>query len=59
MTKRRINLKKIRSLIYYYEDTPIKIPFPAHTNYEGKAYEYLVNNIDKLKQPVLFWNIGS
>lgn len=34
-------------------------PFPAHPNYDRKAWRYLCDNIQKLTPPVLFWNIGS
>lgn len=34
-------------------------PFPAHPNYDRKAWRYLSDNIKMLKPPVLFWNIGA
>ena len=43
----------------YYEHSPVKMPFPFHNVYEGKALEWLENNIQNLEEPILFWNIGS
>jgi hypothetical protein len=34
-------------------------PFPCHKFYDLKAWEWLMENIDKLRPPILFWNIGS
>lgn len=34
-------------------------PFPAHPNYDLKAWAYLRKRIAKMPQPILFWNIGS
>jgi 1-aminocyclopropane-1-carboxylate deaminase/D-cysteine desulfhydrase-like pyridoxal-dependent ACC family enzyme len=43
-----------------YDQTPnLKCPFPSHPNYDLKAWEFVVANIEKLKPPVLFWNIGA
>lgn len=45
---------------YEYEaEAKIKCPFPSHPIYDLKAWEWLVDNIDKLKAPVCFWNIGQ
>ena len=39
------------------EDRPV--PFPASKYYEAKAWHWMVENIEHLMQPVIFWNIGS
>lgn len=45
---------------YMYEEKPnIKAPFPCNPYYDLKAYEYLLDQYDNLKKPVLFWNIGA
>ncbi len=43
-----------------YGATPtLRCPFPTHPNYDLKAWQFLVDNIDHLEEPVLFWNIGA
>lgn len=43
-----------------YSQTPsISSPFPAHPNYDLKAWKFLVDNLDTHKEPILFWNIGA
>ena len=45
---------------YLYEEVPqIKSPFPCNPYYDLKAYEFMINNLGKLLQPILFWNIGE
>lgn len=34
-------------------------PFPTHPHYDLKAWKFLVENLDKLSPPILFWNIGA
>jgi 1-aminocyclopropane-1-carboxylate deaminase/D-cysteine desulfhydrase-like pyridoxal-dependent ACC family enzyme len=34
-------------------------PFPAHPNYDVKAWGYLVDRIDRRQEAVLFWNVGA
>lgn len=43
---------------YYEEADTSKIPFPTSKYYDGKAWEWLVANIEHLPRPVAFWNIG-
>jgi len=43
----------------YYDGIDFEIPFPAHPNYEGKSWEWLLENINDVEEPILFWNIGS
>ncbi|HVG19028.1 MAG TPA: pyridoxal-phosphate dependent enzyme [Blastocatellia bacterium] len=34
-------------------------PFPTHPNYDLKAWKFLVENLRRYKEPILFWNIGA
>jgi 1-aminocyclopropane-1-carboxylate deaminase/D-cysteine desulfhydrase-like pyridoxal-dependent ACC family enzyme len=34
-------------------------PFPAHPNYDLKAWQYLEENLPGFRDPILFWNIGA
>ena len=43
----------------YTESADIPQIFPCHRYYDLKAWQWLVENLDKLKGRVLFWNIGS
>ena len=43
----------------YTERSEVDCPFPCHPWYDPNAWEWLTNNIQNLKTPVLFWNIGS
>lgn len=42
----------------YTEPSSAKCPFPCHPFYDLKAVEWMIDNINELKQPILFWNIG-
>lgn len=42
----------------YAEFSKADCPFACHRYYDLKAWEWLVNNLDDLEPPVLFWNIG-
>lgn len=42
----------------YTQKSEAQAPFPCHPYYDRKAWEWLVSNVNKLRQPVLFWNIG-
>jgi len=45
---------------YEYTDrVDMEIPFPCNPYYDGKAFKWLVDNIDKTPKPVMFWNIGE
>ena len=43
----------------YYEPSAKLPPFPAHPQYEGKAWEYVVDKLEILPKPILFWNVGQ
>jgi hypothetical protein len=34
-------------------------PFPAHPNYDLKAWKFLLDNLQNCRKPILFWNIGA
>lgn len=53
------NLHLIDSGWNYTDRSYTDCPFPSHPHYDLKAWEWLQNNIYKLKPPVLFWNIGK
>lgn len=46
---------------YEYKDSVDNswIPFPCNAYYDAKAFTWLYDNVKKLKQPVVFWNIGA
>lgn len=43
----------------YTEKSKVEAPFPCNPYYDLKAWEWLEENIEALKQPILFWNIGK
>lgn len=43
----------------YTEKSNCSCPFPCHPWYDLKAWEWLQQNVNILKPPVLFWNIGA
>lgn len=46
----------------YKYSTPANVvdaPFPCNPYYDLKAYEFLLENIDYIEKPILFWNIGA
>jgi len=45
---------------YEYNDIPkIECPWPAHPYYELKAYDWMIDNLFSLYEPIHFMNIGS
>ena len=42
----------------YYSYDNIKTPFRSSPYYDKKAWRWLRKNLKKLKEPILFWNIG-
>jgi len=34
-------------------------PFPCHPNYDRKVWHWMIENIENLPKPILFWNIGG
>jgi len=45
---------------YEYTDKETEdCPFPCNPWYDRKAFRWMKNNIEKLPDPILFWNIGA
>jgi len=47
---------------YGYEYTSkeeCQCPFPCNPYYDRKAWKWFLDNINRLKDPILFWNIGA
>lgn len=42
----------------YHETGNIEAPFPCHQYYDLKGWQWLVENLHSLPDPVMFWNIG-
>jgi 1-aminocyclopropane-1-carboxylate deaminase/D-cysteine desulfhydrase-like pyridoxal-dependent ACC family enzyme len=43
----------------YTEESKAECPFPCNKYYDRKSWQWLTENINLLKKPILFWNIGS
>ena len=56
---KKIDIRILPSDIEYYDECVDECPFPAHPNYDRKAWRWLVKNIKDIKGPTLFWNIGA
>jgi 1-aminocyclopropane-1-carboxylate deaminase/D-cysteine desulfhydrase-like pyridoxal-dependent ACC family enzyme len=51
---------KLIDLGYKYKQREFLIPpFPCDLFLDRKAWKFLVDNIDKLKEPIVFWNVGG
>lgn len=45
---------------YAYKDgISYPCPFPCNEYYDLKAWKWLTDNVTRLRQPIVFWNIGS
>jgi hypothetical protein len=53
------NLELHPAILPYAHELNYPCPFPSHPNYDLKAWQYLEQNLPKLSDPVLFWNIGA
>jgi hypothetical protein len=42
----------------YTEKSNIQTPFPCHPYYDKKAWQWMLENMNLCKPPILFWNIG-
>lgn len=50
----------VPSLDDYADEAPdVSMPWSGNPRYEGKAFTWLRTALPSLRQPVLFWNIGS
>lgn len=52
-------LTLLPAIMPYSEECEVEIPFPAHKNYDAKAFKFMLDNLDTLAEPVAFWNIGA
>jgi hypothetical protein len=56
----RPNSIRIYPLSYTYGEANLNAPpFPCDLYYDRWAWEWLTLNVDQLKEPILFWNIGG
>ena len=42
----------------YYKPENISVPFPSSLYYDRKAWKWLLENLEILREPTIFWNIG-
>ncbi|HEY0395445.1 MAG TPA: hypothetical protein VGD01_13185 [Candidatus Elarobacter sp.] len=49
----------VTPIMPYERPARIRCPFPAHPNYDLKAWACTIDRIDGLRAPVLFWNVGA
>ena len=43
----------------YTQESKSECPFPTNKYYDLKAWQWLMENKNKIPQPILFWNIGA
>ena len=53
------NLQLVPALVPYDMALEVDCPFPSHPNYDLKAWQYMIEHLGEMKDPVLFWNIGA
>jgi hypothetical protein len=53
------HIKIIPAQYSYAKALAISCPFPSHPNYDLKAWDFLQKNLDSLRGPLLFWNVGA
>ena len=54
-----INVKVLHYNYDYFDKETCSVPFPCCEYYDRKAYKWMIDNLETLKKPVLFWNIGA
>lgn len=59
MLLQNVFFKVIDSGFKFTDKEEIECPFPCNSYYDRKAWKWLNDNIEKLKQPIIFWNIGG
>jgi hypothetical protein len=55
----RFKLKIVDEGYEYKDFVTVDVPFPCNPYYDRKAWKWLTENIDKLTDPIVFWNIGE
>lgn len=58
-SNKNINLILLDLGYKYEQKEEIECPFPCSKYYDRKAWKWLNENIEKLTQPIIFWNIGG
>lgn len=53
------NLELINLKYKYRQQEPLAPPFPCDLYLDRKAWKFLVDNVEKLPEPIVFWNIGG
>jgi len=54
------NRLKLVDLGYKYKEREyLRPPFPCDLYLDRKAWKFLIDNIGKLKEPIVFWNVGG
>ena len=54
-----INLEIVDPGYEYTQKEECECPFPSNSHYDRKAWKWMNDNISKLEQQILFWNIGE
>lgn len=49
----------LAAVVPYDHESTTYCPFPAHPNYDLKAWQHLCDHIGTMAGPILFWNIGA
>lgn len=58
--KLKNGILKIVDLGYKYKQKEsLAPPFPCDLFLDRKAWKFLVDSVDKLKEPIVFWNVGG
>jgi len=52
-------VKIINAGFEYLTSCNISTPFPSDIYYDKKAWLWLIKNLEKLREPILFWNVGG
>lgn len=52
-------LTLVPEIMGYYEACDTEVPFPCSPYYDRKAWKWMLQNLDNLKDPVVFWDIGQ
>ena len=54
-----VNLELIDLDYGYHQTIPEAPPFPCDLYLDRKAWKFIVDNIDQLEDPIVFWNVGG
>lgn len=53
------NVNVVDARFEYTDKESFECPFPCNPYYDRKAWKWLIENIDSLAKPLMFWNIGA